>query len=63
VVEGLQKVKDGMTVNPKLVSLESSTAQAAPAAAGQPAASPAAPPAAAKPAPVSSGKPVAGHEQ
>jgi membrane fusion protein (multidrug efflux system) len=58
VVEGLQKVKDGMTVNPKLVSMESPTA-ATPA---QPAAQSAAPPTA-QPAPTSSGKPVAGHEQ
>jgi membrane fusion protein (multidrug efflux system) len=50
VVEGLQKVKDGITVNPKLVSLES------------PAAQPPAQPAA-QPAPTSGGKPVAGHEQ
>ena len=50
VVEGLQKVKDGMTVNPKIVSLETPTAQAAP-------------PQSAQPAPTSSGKPVAGHEQ
>ena len=57
VVEGLQKVKDGMTVNAKLVSMGSSTA----APAGQQAAQPAAP--AAQPAPTSSGKPVAGHEQ
>ena len=53
VVEGLQKVKDGMTVNAKMVSMESSTAPQA--------AQPAAP--AAQPAPTSSGKPVAGHEQ
>jgi len=50
VVEGLQKVKDGMTVNPKIVSLETQTAQTTP-------------PQTAQPAPVSSGKPVAGHEQ
>ena len=56
VVEGLQKVKDGMTVNPKLVTMESPTAQQA--ATPQPAAAPAA-----QPAPTSSGKPVAGHEQ
>jgi membrane fusion protein (multidrug efflux system) len=50
VVEGLQKVKDGMTVNPKLVSLETPTAmQSAPSAP--------------QPAPMSGGKPVAGHEQ
>jgi len=29
VVEGLQKVKDGMTVNAKLISMETSTAQQA----------------------------------
>ena len=29
VVEGLQKVRDGMTVNPKLISMESPTAQTA----------------------------------
>jgi membrane fusion protein, multidrug efflux system len=57
VVEGLQKVKDGMTVNAKLVSMESSTA----AQAGQPAGQPAEP--ARQPAPTSSGKPVAGNEQ
>jgi len=57
VVEGLQKVKDGMTVNAKLVSMESSTA----AQAGQPAGQPVEP--ARQPAPTSSGKPVAGHEQ
>jgi membrane fusion protein, multidrug efflux system len=56
VVEGLQKVKDGMTVNPKLVSVESPSAQASPPAAQQ--AEPAR-----QPAPTSSGKPVAGHEQ
>jgi len=61
VVEGLQKVKEGMTVNAKMVSMESSTAQNAAAAAGQPAAAPASQPA--QPAPTSSGKPVAGHEQ
>jgi hypothetical protein len=59
VVEGLQKVKDGMTVNAKLVSMESSTA--APSSAGQRAQSAATP--SAQPAPISSGKPVAGHEQ
>jgi membrane fusion protein (multidrug efflux system) len=47
VVEGLQKVKDGMAVNPKLVSPET------------PGAAPSAP----QPAPTSGGKPVAGHEQ
>jgi membrane fusion protein (multidrug efflux system) len=57
VVEGLQKVKDGMTVNAKLVSMESSTA-APSASAAQSAATPSA-----QPAPMSSGKPVAGHEQ
>jgi membrane fusion protein (multidrug efflux system) len=57
VVEGLQKVKDGMTVNAKLVSMESSTA----AQTGQPAGQPAEP--ARQPAPTSSGKPVAGNEQ
>jgi membrane fusion protein (multidrug efflux system) len=50
VVEGLQKVKDGVTVNPKLIPMESPTAQPAPAAASQPAAAPAS-------------KPVAGNEQ
>jgi membrane fusion protein (multidrug efflux system) len=50
VVEGLQKVKDGMTVNPKLVSLETPTAQQS---------APSAP----QPAPTAGGKPVAGHEQ
>jgi len=35
VVEGLQKVKDGMTVNAKLVSMESPSAQASPADAAQ----------------------------
>jgi len=50
VVEGLQKVKDGMTVNPKPVSLETPTAQQA---------APYAP----QPAPTAGGKPVAGHEQ
>jgi membrane fusion protein (multidrug efflux system) len=50
VVEGLQKVKDGMIVNPKIVSLETPTAQTAS-------------PQSAQPAPTSSGKPVAGHEQ
>ena len=54
VVEGLQKVKDGMTVNAKMVSMESSTAAPAAPQAAQPTA---------QPAPVSSGKPVAGHEQ
>jgi membrane fusion protein (multidrug efflux system) len=57
VVEGLQKVKDGMTVNAKVVSMEPTTAPQA----AQPAAQPPAP--AAQPAPTSSGKPVAGHEQ
>jgi membrane fusion protein (multidrug efflux system) len=38
VVEGLQKVKDGMTVNPKLVSMESPAAQQAEAPVSQPAA-------------------------
>jgi len=50
VVEGLQKVRDGMVVNPKLVSLETPTAQSA---------TPPAPPSAAAPGE----KPVAGHEQ
>jgi membrane fusion protein (multidrug efflux system) len=50
VVEGLQKVKDGMTVNPKLVSMETPTAQQA---------APSSP----QPAPTAGGKPVAGHEQ
>jgi membrane fusion protein (multidrug efflux system) len=50
VVEGLQKVKDGMTVNPKLVSLETPTAQQSA-------------PSAQQPAPTAGGKPVAGHEQ
>ena len=57
VVEGLQKVRDGMTVNPKLISMETSTA----APAGQPTGQTAEP--ARQPAPTSSGKPVAGHEQ
>jgi membrane fusion protein (multidrug efflux system) len=57
VVEGIQKVKDGMTVNAKLVTMESPTAPAAPEGAAQPAEP------ARQPAPVSSGKPVAGHEQ
>jgi membrane fusion protein (multidrug efflux system) len=56
VVEGLQKVKDGMTVNPKLVSMETEQPAAGPAS--QPPAQPAA-----QPAPTSGGKPVAGHEQ
>jgi hypothetical protein len=50
VVEGLQKVKDGMTVNAKLVSMETPTAQQAE-------------PSAPQPAPTAGGKPVAGHEQ
>ncbi len=50
IVEGLQKVKEGMTVNPKLVSLETPTTQQAS-------------PTGAQPAPMSGGKPVAGHEQ
>lgn len=50
VVEGFQKVKDGMTVNPKMVSLETSAEQPAAQQSAQP-------------APTSSGKPVAGHEQ
>jgi len=49
VVEGLQKVKDGMMVNPKPMSLETPTAQ--------PAASPS------QPASAPAEKPVAGHEQ
>jgi membrane fusion protein (multidrug efflux system) len=49
VVEGLQKVRDGMTVIPKIVSIETPTAQT--------------PQQSAQPAPTSSGKPVAGHEQ
>jgi membrane fusion protein (multidrug efflux system) len=57
VVEGLQKVKDGMTVNVKLVSMDTSTA----AQTGPPAGQPVEP--ARQPAPVSSGKPVAGNEQ
>src|SRR5512139_4054094 len=57
VVEGLQKVKDGMTVNAKLVTMETQTAAQAGQAAGQPAEP------ARQPAPVSSGKPVAGNEQ
>ena len=57
VVEGLQKVKDGMTVSAKLVSMDTST----PAQAGQPAGQPVEP--ARQPAPTSSGKPVAGNEQ
>ncbi|HEX9155665.1 MAG TPA: efflux RND transporter periplasmic adaptor subunit [Nitrospira sp.] len=61
VVEGLQKVKDGMTVNAKMISMESSTAVQA----AQPAATAPSTPAsqAVQPAPTSSGKPVAGHEQ
>jgi hypothetical protein len=57
VVEGLQKVKDGMTVNSKLASMESPSAQASPAGTVQPAEP------ARQPAPTSSGKPVAGNEQ
>lgn len=57
VVEGLQKVKDGITVNAKVASMPSATMQPAAPAAGQQTAP------AAQPAPVSSGKPVAGHEQ
>jgi membrane fusion protein (multidrug efflux system) len=38
VVEGFQKVKDGMTVNPKPVPMESPTAQSSAAPASQPAA-------------------------
>ncbi len=54
VIEGLQKVRDGMTVNPKPVSLASVTAQHA----SEPAASPASQPTATQ------GKmPFAGHEQ
>jgi len=55
VVEGLQKVKDGMTVNANLVSMETPTA--APSGTAQQAEPPR------QPAPVSSGKPVAGNEQ
>ncbi len=58
VVEGLQKVKDGMTVNAKLMPMGSPAAMQAPESAVQPAATPSA-----QPAPTSSGKPVAGHEQ
>jgi membrane fusion protein (multidrug efflux system) len=50
VVEGLQKVKDGMTVNPKIMSLETPTAQQSVQPVSQ---SPATP----------GQKPVAGHEQ
>jgi membrane fusion protein (multidrug efflux system) len=50
VVEGLQKVKDGMKVNPKMVSLETPTSE------------PAAPPSSQPPA-TPGQKPVAGHEQ
>ncbi len=53
VVEGQMKVKDGMTVNPKLVSLETQTAAPAGQQAGPGPQS----------APTSGGKPVAGHEQ
>ena len=50
VVEGLQKVKDGMSVNPKMVSMESPTAQPTPPASSQSTETP-------------GEKPVAGHEQ
>jgi membrane fusion protein (multidrug efflux system) len=50
VVEGLQKVREGMTVNPKLVSLETPTTP-------QPVSAPS------QPAPAQPEKPVAGHEQ
>ncbi len=49
IVEGLQKVKDGMTVNPKMASLELQAAQ--------PAAS------TSQPSSATTEKPVAGHEQ
>ncbi len=49
IVEGLQKVKDGMTVNPKMASLEPQAAQ--------PAAS------TSRPSTAPTEKPVAGHEQ
>ncbi len=52
VVEGLQKVKDGITVNPKLVSMGSLTAQQA----EQPSGTPSSEPTATK-------MPFAGHEQ
>jgi membrane fusion protein (multidrug efflux system) len=55
VVEGLQKVKDGMIVNPKLVSMESTTV-------APPAASPAAGQAE-QPAAAPAKMPLAGHEQ
>ena len=54
VVEGLQKVKDGMTVNPKLVTMEAPMAQPA---------APSAAPSASQPAASPGKKPVAGHEQ
>ena len=50
VVEGLQKVRDGITVNPKLMSPESPTIQPAAPPVSQPTATP-------------TEKPVAGHEQ
>ena len=50
VVEGLQKVRDGITVNPKLMSPESPTIQPAAPPMSQPTATP-------------TEKPVAGHEQ
>jgi membrane fusion protein (multidrug efflux system) len=56
VVEGLQKVKDGMTVNPKMVSMESLAAQQTDQTAAQPAASSASQPTGTK-------MPFAGHEQ
>jgi membrane fusion protein (multidrug efflux system) len=56
VVEGLQKVKDGMTVNAKAMPMGSASVQQA----AEPA-RPATP--SEQPAPTSSGKPVAGHEQ
>ncbi len=52
VVEGLQKVKDGMTVNPKVVAMSSLTAQQA----EQPSGTPSSEPTATK-------MPFAGHEQ
>lgn len=50
VVEGLQKVKDGMSVNPKVVSMEPTTAQPTSPSSSQSAETP-------------GEKPVAGHEQ
>jgi membrane fusion protein (multidrug efflux system) len=50
VVEGLQKVKDGMTVNPQIVTLQTPTAQPTAPPSSQPVTAPAE-------------RPVAGHEQ